>query len=258
MALLFGVVCLLTMLTTVASTGWVPQISPAADAPSFVMQIRGAWANPRYRNLLAVNFCQKLGEGIGYGSFAYFVIYVVHQPLSVMGTVVLCAMTAQAVSQPFWVWLSARLRRETLYIIGVCGWCVNLGLWLTMDGAPYWMLGLVGIQAGISSGGFLTVVLAMLGDAIAADSVASGVNREGIYTGFWLAIEKFAFALGALVVGALLGVAGFVEGESGRQVMQSADTITGIAVIYVGVNGLVYLASIIPAVRAARLSFQAS
>jgi GPH family glycoside/pentoside/hexuronide:cation symporter len=254
MALILGVLCALTMLATVVLTGWVRTGDAPSGSVSILRQLQDAWANAQYRNLLVLNFCQKLGEGIGYGSFAYFVIYVVHQPLSVMGTVVLCAMTAQVMSQPFWVWLNGRVSRETIYILGVASWCMNLLLWLAMDGAPYWMLGLVGLHAGFSAGGFLTVTLAMLTDAIAADTAVTGRNREGAYTGIWLATEKVAFALGALVVAALLAAFGFVEGEGGRQVQQQPAVIWGIAFIYVGLNAIVYCASFVPVLRSRRVA----
>jgi Na+/melibiose symporter-like transporter len=89
----------------------------------------------------------------------------------------------------------------------------------------------------------------MLADAIAADGSATGVNREGLYSGIWLAGEKIAFALGALVVGLMLGAAGFVESAGGVTAQQPRSAVIAIAIVYVGLNSLVYLVSLIPAWR---------
>ncbi len=102
------------------------------------------------------------------------------------------------------------------------------------------------------AGGFLMVTLAMLSNTMAADSAETGRNCEGAYSGVWLAAEKLAFALGALIVGEVLGLFGFVESANGEQVTQSSWAITGIAVTYCGINMLIYLASVVAVRRFGR------
>ncbi len=82
MSWVYGGICLVTMLSTVAATGGVATVQGASERLSLAQQFRMIAANARYLRLLLVCFAQKLAEGIGYGSFAYFCIYVVHQPLS--------------------------------------------------------------------------------------------------------------------------------------------------------------------------------
>ena len=89
----------------------------------------------------------------------------------------------------------------------------------------------------------------MLADAIVADGAATGVNREGLYSGIWLASEKVGFALGALIVGLMLSAGGFVESTDGIATAEPRSAIIAIAMTYVGINGLVYLLSLLPAWR---------
>ncbi len=249
MAAILGTVCLVTTLLTVFATAGARRVD-ADDAPLGLLASFGiVWRNKQYCTLLLVGFLQKLGEGLGYGSFAYLCIYVVHQPLSAMGLVVLVATIGQIASQPLWVFLSRRWPRAGVYTVGVLGWCVNLVLWLGMDQRPTWWLIPLGLQAGISAGALLSSTLSMLADALAADGAASGVNREGLYSGIWLAGEKIAFALGALTVGLMLGAAGFVESTGGVSAVQPKSAVFAIAATYVGINGLVYLASLLVAWR---------
>jgi GPH family glycoside/pentoside/hexuronide:cation symporter len=208
--------------------------------------------NGTYMRLLLVCFAQKLGEGVGYGSFAYFCVYVVRQPLSGFGLVVLASMAGQLLSQPVWLRASRTYSAVTLYAVGVLGWCLNLLLWLAMGGRSQWWLIPLGLEAGAAAGGFLMVTLSMLSNVLATDSARTGINREGIYSGVWCAVEKLAFAAGALVVGVVLGLFGFVESTNGAHAVQTKMAVIGIGVTYCGINMLIYLGSILAMLRTAR------
>ncbi len=252
MSWVYGAICLVTMLSTVFATSGIAIAAGAVERLSLMDQFRIVAANGRYLRLLLVSFAQKLGEGVGYGSFAYFCIYVVHQPLSGIGLVVLASTAGQVVAQPLWLKASRRWSPSTLYTVGVLGWCVNLLLWLAMkDQSPLWLIPL-GLQAGASAGGFLMVTLGVFSNTMAADAAETGKNREGVYSGLWLAIEKLAFALGALVVGVVIGLFGFVASRDGAATPQTATAILGIAITYSGINMLIYLASIWAMHRAAK------
>jgi GPH family glycoside/pentoside/hexuronide:cation symporter len=237
------------MLFTVFATAAARRIDADHQPIGLLFSFKIVWRNKPYCRLLLVGFLQKLGEGLGYGSFAYFCIYVVHQPLSAMGLVVLVATIGQIACQPLWVWLSRRWPRSGVYTVGVLGWVLNLLLWLGMDDRPTWLLIPLGLQAGIAAGALLSATLSMLADAIVADAAATGVNREGLYSGIWLAGEKVAFALGALIVGLMLSAGGFLESTGGIATAEPRSAIIAIAMTYVGINGLVYLLSLIPAWR---------
>jgi GPH family glycoside/pentoside/hexuronide:cation symporter len=253
MSWVYAAICLVTMLATVFAAGRAHGTRTDQIRLSLFGQFRLVAANERYLRLLLIGFLQKLGEGVGYGSFAYFCIYVVRQPLGGMGLVVLASTAGQVLAQPLWLRASRRWVPTTLYSVGVLGWCINLLLWLAMDGrSQLWLIPL-GLQAGASAGGFLMVTLSMLSNTMAADAAESGENREGVYSGIWLASEKLAFALGALVVGIVMSLFGFLESANGVAVPQTQTAIMGIAVAYCGVNILVYLSSVLAAFRFARL-----
>ncbi len=245
MSWIYGGICLSTMLSTVLVTGKIATAPGERERLSVIDQFRLVAANRRYLRLVLVSFAQKLAEGLGYSSFGYFCIYVVHQPLSAFGLVVLSSTAGQVLFQPLWLKASRRWSGPTLYTVGVLGWCVNLLLWLAMkDQSPLWLIPL-GLEAGAAAGGFQMVTLGMLSNTMAADVAETGKNREGIYSGFWLAIEKMAFALGTLVVGVVIGLFGFMESDNGMRVTQTPRAILGIAVTYVGLNMVIYLSSIL-------------
>jgi len=252
MSWVYGSICLATMMVTVFATGNVVTATMQEASVPLREQIRLVARNHRYLSLLLVGALQKVGEGVGYGSFAYFCIYVVEQPLRGFVLVVLASTAGQILTQPLWLKASRIWSTATLYTAGVLGWCVNLFLWLLMKGqSQLWLIPL-GLEAGAMAGGFLMVTLAMLSNTMAADSAETGRNCEGAYSGVWLAAEKLAFALGALIVGEVLGLFGFVESSNGEQVTQSAWAITGIAVTYCGINMVIYLASVVAVRRFGR------
>jgi Na+/melibiose symporter-like transporter len=125
------------------------------------------------------------------------------------------------------------------------GWCLNLLLWLAMRDQSSWWLIPLGLEAGIAAGGFLMVTLGMLSGVMAADTAATGQDREGVYSGLWLANEKLAFAGGALIVGIVLGLFGFASSSSGMAATQTPTAVFGIGFTYVGINMLIYLSSIL-------------
>jgi GPH family glycoside/pentoside/hexuronide:cation symporter len=245
MSLAYGALCGVTMLATVFCSGGLVTTQLQGVTLSVFAQFRLVAANKRYLALLLAQFMQKMGEGIGYGSFAYFCIYVVHQNLAGIGNVVLASMAGQILTQPLWLKASRRYSPITLYTVGVIGWCINLLLWLAMRDQSSWWLIPLGLEAGAAAGGFLMVTLGMLSQVLAADTEATGEDREGVYSGLWLAVEKLAFAGGALVVGVVIGLFGFVSGSAGMGTPQTPHAVFGIGFTYVGVNMFVYLLSIV-------------
>ncbi len=245
MSWVYGGICLITMMATVMLSGGLRVTQTDSASLSLTDQVRLVAANGPYMRLTLVSLLQKISEGVGYTSFAYFCIYVVKQPLSGIGLVVLASVAGQIVAQPLWLRASRHFKPATLYTFGVIGWCINLLLWLAMKGQSEWWLIPLGVQGGIAAGGFLMVTLSMLSNTMAADAARSGVNREGIYSGFWLATEKLGFAFGTFIVGQMLGLFGFAESSNGGNVPQTSTAIFGIAFTYCGINILIYAASII-------------
>jgi GPH family glycoside/pentoside/hexuronide:cation symporter len=252
MSLAYGALCGVTMLATVFASGGLATTPLQGVTLSVFAQFRLVAGNKRYLALLLAGFMQKIGEGVGYGSFAYFCIYVVHQDLSGIGNVVLASMAGQILTQPLWLKASRRYSPITLYTFGVFGWCLNLLLWLAMRDQSSWWLIPLGLEAGAAAGGFLMVTLGMLSQVMAADTEATGEDREGVYSGLWLAAEKLAFAGGALIVGVVIGLFGFVAGNGGMGAPQTNMAVIGIGVTYVGVNMFIYLLSIVAIRRFAK------
>ena len=82
----------------------------------------------------------------------------------------------------------------------------------------------------------------MLPDTIAYDTQRSGLYREGTFTSVYSLMEKCAFALGPLLVGAILEAAGFEPGQTGdaspevvRAILLAAAVLPALASLLSGV-----------------------
>jgi GPH family glycoside/pentoside/hexuronide:cation symporter len=70
----------------------------------------------------------------------------------------------------------------------------------------------------------------MLPDVIANDRATTGLRREGVFTGLWMAVDKGALALGALATSVVLDASGFIESEAGQIVTQPDSALFGIRI----------------------------
>jgi GPH family glycoside/pentoside/hexuronide:cation symporter len=188
-----------------------------------------------------VNFVQKISEGVGYGSFAYFFLYWLEQPMSAIGACVLASTAAQILSQPVWVAASRRFSRAICCVISLGGYLVSNALWLTVPPKVFWPVPVVGFFAGCFASGLMLMLLAMMSDVAVAKRRSPDMHFEGLISGIWLATEKIGFAAGGLLVGLTLGAFGFVESTHGIATVQSHGARLGIAFSYVGLGTIFYL-----------------
>jgi Na+/melibiose symporter-like transporter len=96
---------------------------------------------------------------------------------------------------------------------------------------------------GLAFGAQQLLPFAMLTDVINADSNASGVRREGLLSGLWVASEKAGLAIGPLVAGLTLDATGFIE-STGASVVQSAGAQDGIRIAYALIPAAVIVLSL--------------
>jgi GPH family glycoside/pentoside/hexuronide:cation symporter len=240
MSYFYGVLCLLTMLSPVVMLRDRP-IAARERAIKWVPALRAVLGDRPYRRLLLVNFAQKISEGVGYGSFAYFFLYWLDQPMSAIGACVLASTAAQILSQPVWVAASRRFSRRDCCVISLGGYLTSNALWLMVPPKVFWPVPVVGFFAGCFASGVMLMLLAMMSDVAVDRRNSADARLEGLISGIWLATEKIGFAAGGLLVGLTLGAFGFAESVRGVAAAQSHGARLGIAFSYVGLGTIFYL-----------------
>jgi GPH family glycoside/pentoside/hexuronide:cation symporter len=241
MSYVYGALCLATMLAPVLLLREAAALGAARPESRYLATLRAALADRGYRRLLLVNFVQKISEGVGYGSFAYFFLYWLDQPMAAIGACVLASTAAQILSQPVWVAASRRFSRAGCCMVSLAGYLVSNALWLLVPPRLFWPVPVVGFFAGCFASGLMLMLLAMMSDVAAGQRVSLSSGGEGLISGIWLAIEKIGFAAGGMLVGLTLGAFGFTESQGGLAVVQSHAARIGIAFSYVGLGTIFYL-----------------
>jgi GPH family glycoside/pentoside/hexuronide:cation symporter len=252
MSVLYGVICLLTMLSPVLLLRERPAAARDGGETGYLAAMRVVLADRGYRRLLLVNFVQKISEGVGYGSFAYFFLYWLDQPMSAIGACVLASTAAQILSQPVWVAASRRISRAGCCMVSLGGYLVSNALWLLVPPRLFWPVPVVGFFAGCFASGLMLMLLAMMSDVAVGQRTTSDTRFEGLISGSWLAVEKIGFAAGGLFVGLTLSAFGFTESVRGLEAVQSSTARIGIAISYVGLGTLFYLLTLVLIIRMRR------
>ena len=119
-----------------------------------------------------------------------------------------------ALSLPFWLRVSYRREKSTIFIVGSVWW-LNISLLLVFVEPewPRWVIFVVAPLAGIGYAAVDLMPWAMLGEVIDEDDLVSGERREGLYNGIFTFIRKLGGALGVFLVLAVLDAVGFERGE---------------------------------------------
>jgi len=241
MSVLYGIICLVTMWSPVLLVREPPAAGRDRRTSGYFVALRVVLADRGYRRLLLVNFVQKISEGVGYGSFAYFFLYWLDQPMSAIGACVLASTAAQILSQPVWVAASRRNSRVGCCMVSLGGYLVSNALWLMVPPKLFWPVPVVGFFAGCFASGLMLMLVAMMSDVAVGQRMTADTRFEGLISGIWLAIEKIGFAAGGLFVGLTLAAFGFTESVRGLAAVQSSAARIGIAFSYVGLGTLFYL-----------------
>ena len=220
-AVIYGVVGTLLMWITFASTRETPELAEV-EVPSLHATIGMLRENGAFWTLFAAIFALSVGAGVAGKAMTYYVQYVVGEPDSI-SAVLAAGLLAAALAMPLWMYLSTRLDKRTVWMLGV-------GLYATFQTAllvlaPTTLGPLIALHVGASLGfgAFAVSLWAMLPDTVEYGDYTSGVRNEGVLFGINQAALKSASALGVTLLGFGLGAVGYAAGD-----VQSQTTLDGL------------------------------
>ncbi len=246
MSWVLGAICFLSMFTTFAGTASVPvDVRPAQAAVPIKEQVRLVAQNKAFLVLVAANFVQLIGSAAGYGVTALYFIYFLDKSIDYLSTFLLIMSVTAMLIPPVWTAISRRISKRNVYYVSAGGFVLTyISLYFAQGDGDITIM-LRAVCLAVFNGGFSLMAFSMMLDCIAHDRAVTGLNREGVYSGMWSAMDKVAFAFGALLAGALLSYFGFVESTEGF-VQQTPRAIEGIAIIIsAGVGIATLLAALI-------------
>lgn len=191
-----------------------------------------------FRMLTLVKLLQFVVLATVLASFPYFFTFVLEKSASELGTYMGLFSLSGIVAIPFIRFFIKAVNKRNAYIIFLSLYAIGLFSWYlwTPDELMIWFY-VRAILIGIVSTGTMFCALSLLPDTMEYDRLKSGKSREGTMSGVFTLVEKFAGAVGPLIVGVLLQATGLITSRDSETVQPEA-----------ALNAIHLAASVLPAI----------
>jgi sugar (glycoside-pentoside-hexuronide) transporter len=138
------------------------------------------------------------------------------------------------VALPFWLWISHRVEKSTVYVLGALSWIGSQAfLFLaTPDWPRFWIF----LGCAIGGIGYAAADMSpwsMLGEVVDEDELRSGERREGLYFGLFTFLRKLGGAAAVALALFAFDLAGYVPNAP-----QSEQALTALRVLTAVVPGV--------------------
>ncbi len=184
--------------------------STKSNAAQMLDEINAVRSNKHFLRLIGVKFAQLMGVQTTAAAFAYFFVQSLGRDFNILATFGLTVSISTIIFAPLLVKFSKKVgKKNAYYFAGAINIIYALSWSFAVEGEPVWSIVLRGAVVGIAFSGNVVMAMSMLTDIINADAKRTGVRREGAFTALYSFVEKFTGAIGPLIVGFALSIAGF-------------------------------------------------
>jgi len=203
-------IMLMSLLTGYFATGRARYTEQGSARPTIGADVTAILQNRNFTRLIGVKFCQLSAVQITQASLLFFIVQSLELTLFTLIPFGLAMSVSSIIAAPLLVKLSKRYGKREAYIFASIVYVTYSLSWtLAVPGEPTWAIVARGLLVGIAATGNTMLAMSMLTDIINHDSRQSGVQREGSYTALYTFVEKMTGAMGPLLVGSALSLAGF-------------------------------------------------
>jgi sugar (glycoside-pentoside-hexuronide) transporter len=214
-------------------TARVPQlpVTSATLPGGWRTRVRALAENKPFVSLIAFKVIMFIGLTMHNVAVPFFSRHALKMSDGWLSAVFLVKTITTIVSQPAWSWVSRRLgRRNTLIAAGVSEViCMTSWFFISPENAS-WAAFPIGVLQGISSGGIFFGLYTALPDTMEYDRLRSGLQREGLFAGIFVMVEKFTAAIATALFGFTMGWLGYLESKDAAGVVQPEAAIQGLYV----------------------------
>ncbi|MEO9467316.1 MFS transporter [Parasphingorhabdus sp.] len=184
--------------------------STKSNAAQIVDEFNAVRSNRHFLRLIGVKFAQLLGVQTSGAAFAYFFVQSLGRDFNVLAIFGTTVTISTIIFAPLLIKFSKLYgKKNTYYLAASVNILYALSWSLASEGEPVWSIVLRGSLVGIAFTGNVVMAMSMLTDIINADANRTGVRREGAFTSLYSFVEKLTGAVGPLIVGFALSIAGF-------------------------------------------------
>lgn len=218
-----------SMILSVVGTRNAPRTTVPRGEASLLVAFRAARTNPYFLPLWITFIIQALATAAMLASIPFLARYILDNDAA--SSTLFVALVAPAILfTPLWRWVGNSWGKTKGYVVASLFFLTSAIAIAFAQQIPLFMLYAMVVLAGIGYAGMQLFPLAMLPDTVSVDEARSGERRSGMLTGLWTAGETGAFALGPALVGALLGLFGFISTSGDESVPQPDSAVLGITV----------------------------
>lgn len=230
MSYLIGGMILVASIVAFNTTRHAP-VAARRDPPGteqIIRQFRVVSKNRQFVALLAIKLSQLLGLAVQLSVLPYIVIRIMGADYKLLSQYFLVYSIVILGTQPFWVRIIKRFGKRATFLASatIVAFAGLSWLAVTPDEAISIFL-LRSFAIGFGAAGLLLAGQAMLPDVMEYDYLKSGLRREGVFAGIYTMVEKLSFALGPVLAGLLLSLAGY-DGSLARETAQPENVIYAI------------------------------
>lgn len=177
--------------------------------------------------LMGAKFAQYISIAIFSGTKLLFMLNVLKVGYEGIIHLALAQNIAGAIATPLFVKLGRRLGKRVTYLISITLLAIAYMSWGLVEPNPSnWEIWWRGALAGVGGTGMTLMSISMLPDTMEYDRRRSGgLRREGIFSSLYAIVEKLGYALGPLIIGAYLSLAGYISTTDGALVQQPFEVI---------------------------------
>jgi len=178
---------------------------------SIKKQIKLLVTNRPFLYVMGIYLCSWLGTQLIAGIMPYFVIYWMKLPQYHFTQMALVTQFTALIMVFFWNIISNRFGKKQTYLIGIPFMIfAQIGFFLLQPDRIA-LLYVLSVILGIGIATAYLVPWSMLPDVVDLDRLYSGENREGIFYGFMVQLQKIGLALALFLVGKSLDWSGFIS-----------------------------------------------
>lgn len=232
-----GAIMAMVIVGSFAATFWMTRAAPFVPRTTgrdytLADQLRFIAANRSFGCYIGAKICTFLAQSSVQGTLLFYGIYVLGRDERFLVPFGTGYTLGSLIALPFWAWLMTRkISKRAAYNLAIIGLGLVFLTWIfASPSEPTWVAFARFLAVGILSAGSMTAGTAMLPDLMELDRRTTGVRQEGLYAAAYTLVENVGSTIGPVIVGAVLGAAGFVASTGGAPVTQPTSALTAITI----------------------------
>ena len=201
---------LASMLAAYFSTARARFSNRGSSAASALVDFRSVLANRHLLRLIGVKLAQLTGFQTTQAALLFFILQSLQLGFDVLLLLGAVTSAVSVLATPLILALSRRWGKRAGYYVSATATIAVAASWtFAGPGEPYWALALRAALSGVAFSGNVMMAMSMLTDIINHDANVSGARREGAFVALYSFVEKLTAAVGPLIIGVALSLAGF-------------------------------------------------